>query len=68
MTDYTYTVLKSRSGDNWWRFYKDVVGKDRAIAIAKRLARRTHQAVKVIHQQTNRNIWESDRPDFVRRE
>jgi hypothetical protein len=67
MTDYTYRVYYSESNSYWWRFYKEVIGKDRAISVAKRLAHRTHRATKVSHAATSVTVWESYNPDFVLR-
>ena len=67
MTDYTYEVLYSPSGASWYRHYKTVVGKDRAIATARRLAKRKHIATKVISEARPGTVWESSMPRFERR-
>ena len=67
----SYMVLAA-SKRNYMRSYgtykTGIETQEEAIRIARRLARRRHEATKVTEEGTYRTVWESYRPNVIRRE
>ncbi len=59
MTNYEYLIIYWKSSTSYGSIFKTVTGKDRAVAQGKRLARRTHLSVKVVHSDTHIPVWNS---------